>query len=85
MFPEYGVSSRTMQNAGGGDNPRFFEWFADWMSENSDVVAWHNIWGWVAGPHYLGPEELYETKEYTYMNDASEAFRQLFSWMDPTV
>ncbi|MFC7248526.1 glycosyl hydrolase [Halomicroarcula sp. GCM10025324] len=79
VFPEYGVSSRTMQNAGGGDNPRFFEWFADWMSENSDVVAWHNIWGWVAGPHYLGPEELYETKEYTYMNDASEAFRQLFS------
>ncbi|SFR67034.1 glycosyl hydrolase [Halogeometricum limi] len=78
VFPEYGVTADGWQNSGGGDNTYFLEQFADWMLANNDVVEWHNLWGFVAGPHYIGPEELYRSEKYPYLAESSETFRQLF-------
>jgi hypothetical protein len=78
VFPEYGVTARDGRVAGGGDNPLFFEWFADWLSRNDDVVGWHNLWSWVRGPHYVGPADLKDESEFPAHPKASAAFRRLF-------
>jgi hypothetical protein len=78
VFPEYGVVSRSWNDTGGGDNPRFFDWFAGWMAENSDVVGWHTAWCFVAGPHYVGPLDLHISGRYMPHPDASETYRAVF-------
>ncbi|MFD1597920.1 glycosyl hydrolase [Halobellus rarus] len=78
VFPEYGVTARNRNGAGGGDNPLFFRWFADWMLANSDVVEWHNVWSFVAGSHYIGPESEHQSSEFPRHADASEAFKSLY-------
>lgn len=78
VFPEYGPTVRDGRLAGGGDNPAFFRWFAQWLSRNDDVVAWHNLWSWNRGPHFVGPSELKGESEYPALPEASAAFRRLF-------
>lgn len=78
-FPEYGIASRNWNDVGGGDNPMFFERFADWIGMNDDVVAWHNVWCFVAGPHFVGPSKLRVSERYEPLPDASGTFRTLFS------
>ena len=78
-FPEYGVAARNWNDAGSGDNPLFFERFADWIGANSDVVAWHNVWSFVAGPHFVGPSELHVSERYESLPEASRAFKTVFS------
>lgn len=77
-LPEYGITARSYNDAGGGDNPNFFANIAEWMSANSDVVGWHNVWSFVAGPHYIGPEQLSATTQYPPNPDASEEFKAQF-------
>jgi hypothetical protein len=78
VFPEYGVAASGWKNPSGGDNPYFLKQFVDWMTENDDVVEWHNLWGFVAGPHYIGPKELYRSDKYPYLANASKTFKELF-------
>jgi len=77
-FPEYGVVARSWNGVGGGDNPMFFERFAEWIETNEDLVAWHNPWCFVAGPHFVGPNRLHVSEEYQPHPDASQTFRALF-------
>jgi hypothetical protein len=78
-FPEYGVAARNWDyQAGGGDNPMFFRRFAEWMEANDGVVAWHNVWSFVAGPHFIGPTRLHVSDRYEPHPDASKTFRELF-------
>jgi len=78
VFPEYGVMARDWPTPGGGDNPRFFRNFNRWMTENEDVVGWHNTWSFTNGPSYVGPAREHESTEYPHFPDSSETFRQLF-------
>ncbi|GAA0553179.1 glycosyl hydrolase [Halorubrum ejinorense] len=77
-FPEYGVVAQNWNGAGGGDNPLFFERFADWIASNDDLVAWHNVWCFVAGPHFVGPSQLYVSDQWEIHSEASETFKNLF-------
>lgn len=79
VFPEYGIMPANQSIQGGGDNPAFFRWFDGWLRSHSDVTAWHNTWSFVAGPGYIGPEELLATNEFPPNPDASAAFRRLFA------
>lgn len=78
-FPEYGVAARNWNGVGGGDNPLFFERFADWIGTNDDLVAWHNVWCFVTGPHFVGPSRLHVSDQYGSLPEASETFKTLFS------
>jgi len=78
-FPEYGVVARSWNGVGGGDNPLFFERFAEWIGTNEDLVAWHNAWCFVAGPHFVGPSRLHVSGEYQPLPSASQTFKRLFS------
>lgn len=78
-FPEYGVVARNRNNdVGGGDNPFFINQFAEWVSQNRDIVDWHNVWSFVAGPHFIGPPSLHESDRFEPHPDASEAYRNQF-------
>jgi len=78
VFPEYGVMARNWSTPGGGDNPQFFRNFDSWMTENEDVVGWHNTWSWTSGPSYVGPARGHTSTEYPLFRDASATFRRLF-------
>lgn len=77
-FPEYGIAARNWNGVGGGDNPLFFDRFADWVADNEDVVEWHNVWSFVAGPHFVGPSELHSSERFGPFPDASRAFKRRF-------
>lgn len=78
-FPEYGVVARNRNDAGGGDNPRFIENFAQWIAENSDIVKWHNVWSFIAGPHFIGPTSLHVSEQFPPHPTASSEFKSRFS------
>jgi len=78
-FPEYGVVARNRNDAGGGDNPLFIKNFAQWIAENSDVVKWHNVWSFTAGPHFVGPTSLHVSEQYPPHPNASSEFKSRFS------
>ncbi|WP_434530799.1 glycosyl hydrolase [Haloarcula sp. NS06] len=78
VFPEYGITARNWNGAGGGDNRKFIANIAEWMSANSDIVGWHNLWSYTAGPHYIGPDSLHVSDQYSSNPDASEEFRSQF-------
>lgn len=78
-FPEYGVVARSWNDVGGGDNPLFIENFAQWIAENSDVVKWHNVWSFVAGPHFVGPTSLHVSEQYPPHPTASSEFKSWFA------
>lgn len=77
-FPEYGVVNRSWNNSGGGDNAKFFDWFKQWVSRNRDIVGWHNVWCFVAGPHYVGPQSLHSDDQYSPHPDAAASFKSNF-------
>lgn len=78
VFPEYGVVDRSWNDAGGGDNPLFIDQFAAWITENSELVEWHNVWSFVSGPHFVGPPSLHSSDQYAPHPDASDVFRNQF-------
>jgi len=78
-FPEYGVVARGWNDSGGGDNPLFFKWLAQWMDTNRDIVRGHTSWSFVAGPHYVGPEAIHSSNEYPPHPNASKVYKSLFS------
>lgn len=82
VLPEYGPTVRDGRQPGGGDNPYFFRQMHEWLERNSDVVNWHNLWSWVSGPHFVGPERLKATSEFPAMPRASAEFRRLFGVED---